>query len=759
MQTEELDVFGRRHLPLLVAAILGTVTVTAALQGAADDRQTAKLARQHALEITTQAATGLSSTLEGRVTDVAGLFNASQAVSPEEFSAFTDPMLQDSKAASLSFIELVDGQDRTAFERRSGLTIAKPNVPGTPVPASARDRYAVVRYVKTADENQAEIGTDVLSSGVDAEAIAAAERTRSPQSTRPFLIDGNPDPGVRLYVPVYGADAGPSATRQPIGLVSATFRFRDLSLISPQMTGAETEVRIAGAPEFVLGKAHGDVARAKAVIAGRTWEFRVASPPTAKALFGLTKSQAIAIILTILTLLITAVTRQAVVAAERSDELADLRQTERDQAVRDRKADQAAVNALLTHLPDLAVMRFDADMKILSASGGLIPHAGWSREELEGSFVPDVFGNSETVLGGVRGALDGQASGFSFSGIRVADKRYWMQALPLPGDERAGLLVASDVTALMGAETARAEAQSRFARVFDSAPVGMALVNTKGKFVQVNEAMSRITGYDTGALLQMGPPNVTHPADIAVTQRQVKDLLTGRLPGFSVEKRYLHADGHVVWVSLNTTVLTDSDGQPEFILAHVVDITERHAFAEQLQHLANHDPLTDLRNRRSFEECLETQLACVRRYREPAALLMIDLDHFKSVNDTHGHAAGDWVLTGVADTLRRVLRDSDTIGRLGGDEFAVLLPKATPTEAVIVADKVTAALRDLGQQFSDANGPPPVTASIGVAVLRGQHASSDEVFADADAALYSVKSAGRDNFAVAELEPGAQPAS
>ncbi len=176
--------FPRRRLPWLVAAVLGAATITAAVQGAESDRETARVAREHALEITTQAAAALSSGLEARVSDVAGLFNASQAVSAEEFSAFTDPMLADSKATSLSFVELTSG-----------------------------GRRAVVRYIETPDENTAQLGEDALASKVDADAIAAAERTRTPQSTVPFLLDGKADPGVRLYVPVYGPNAGPTATQ------------------------------------------------------------------------------------------------------------------------------------------------------------------------------------------------------------------------------------------------------------------------------------------------------------------------------------------------------------------------------------------------------------------------------------------------------------------------------------------------------------------------------------------------------------------
>ncbi len=742
--------FGRRTLPLLVATVLGAATVTAALLGAAADRDTVRTARTHALEQTTQAAAALGTGLEARVSDVAGLFNASQSVTAAEFSAFTEPMLEDSTAASLSYVELVRRDDRAAFERQTGLAITERSTDGKRVTANADERYAVVRYTKTVDDNEAELGTDALSSAVDAAAIAAAERTRTPQSTRPVMLAGTQGPGVTLYVPVYGADAGPTATRQATGFVAATFRFQDLS-IGLQATGAPTQLRISGAPDFKIGEVDGEVSTSRTVIAGRTWQLSVGNLPATSQLFGLTRGQLAAIVLTLLTLLITALTRSAVIAAERSDELAILRQAERDQAVRERQSTQAAADELLSHLPDLAVLRFDADLRIVDASGGLLPRAGWSREELEGRKVGEVFGEAGAgMLGPIRGALAGQASGFSFHGIRSASKQYWMQALPLPGDEPGGLLVTSDVTALMGAESARAEAQSRFERVFDSAPVGMALVNTDGKFVQVNEAMAQITGYDRGALLLMGPPNLTHPDDIAATKRQVRDLLSGAVPAMAIEKRYLHADGHTVWVSLNTTVLNDAAGAPEYILAHVLDITERHEFAEQLQHLANHDPLTDLRNRRSFEEALATQVAYVRRYREPAALLMIDLDHFKIVNDTHGHQAGDRVLTGAADTLRLALRDSDTLGRLGGDEFAVLLPKATAAEAGIVAEKVVHALKDLGERLACDLGQPAVTASIGVAIIAGDHRTIDEAFADADRALYAVKTAGRDGFAVAE---------
>lgn len=717
----------RRTLPLIVFLVLAGATIAAALLGAAADRDTADAARRHALEQTVVASSTFGAALESRIVDVAGLFNASEHVSAAEFSAFTEPMLEDSHASELSYAKL-----------------------------DASGRHAVVQFTKTVDDDSASLGTDLFARRSDAEASAAAARTRSPSSTIPVQIGNDPrDLGLRLYVPVYGVDAGPVANREVRGFVVAAFSFRDLSpLLEPLIPrGANIRMRIAGAPDFDPSTISGDASRAKVEIAGRTWEFAVSSPPVAKPVFGLSRGEAAAGILGLLTLLVTLLTWQAVTAARRSDEVAALRQRERDQAVREHASSEAAVRELLAHLPDLAVLRVDADLNVVSANGGLLTRAGWQIDEIEGQPLIDAVGDrGEQLAAPVRKALAGQTSGFSFNGIRASDNRYWMQTLPLPGDQPEALLVTSDLTALMGAETARAEAQARFERLFESAPVGMALVNTKGKFVQVNDALSTITGFSRDALLQMGPPNVTHPADIAITRRQIRGLLSGELARLSVEKRYLRADGHVVWVSLNATVLNDAGGRPEYILAHILDITERHHFEEQLQHLANHDPLTDLRNRRSFEEALETQVAYARRYRDHAALLMIDLDHFKELNDTLGHQVGDVALSSAAAVLRRALRDSDTIGRLGGDEFAVILPKADEAAARCVADKLATELRALGAELAETHGTgdePVITSSIGVAMLGGEHGSIDEALADADRALYAAKAAGRDGFAVA----------
>jgi diguanylate cyclase (GGDEF)-like protein len=177
------------------------------------------------------------------------------------------------------------------------------------------------------------------------------------------------------------------------------------------------------------------------------------------------------------------------------------------------------------------------------------------------------------------------------------------------------------------------------------------------------------------------------------------------------------------------------------------DVTERNEVHRRLQHLADHDPLTGLLNRRRFEQEVEQHLMRCRRYGARGAVVLIDIDHFKYVNDTLGHGAGDELIIQISDALRSRLRESDIIARLGGDEFAVLLPQVNLAEAEIVARSLVEGLR--GHARAHADGPlRPVTASIGVSPITAVQLTGDEVMTQADLAMYDAKEAGRDRHAV-----------
>jgi diguanylate cyclase (GGDEF)-like protein len=181
------------------------------------------------------------------------------------------------------------------------------------------------------------------------------------------------------------------------------------------------------------------------------------------------------------------------------------------------------------------------------------------------------------------------------------------------------------------------------------------------------------------------------------------------------------------------------------LLGALILVWSRNERMLQLQREASQDPLTGLKNRRRFEEDLELAMARARRERTTGAVVMLDLDYFKRVNDTHGHPAGDRLIREVADVLRRRSRASDSLARLGGDEFAVVLPHCTAVEAQLAAEGIAKAIREHEPQ----DGGDPITASVGVAMF-GEHARSSiaSVVSEADTAMYAAKDGGRDGVRV-----------
>ncbi|MGD9736176.1 MAG: diguanylate cyclase [Solirubrobacterales bacterium] len=186
------------------------------------------------------------------------------------------------------------------------------------------------------------------------------------------------------------------------------------------------------------------------------------------------------------------------------------------------------------------------------------------------------------------------------------------------------------------------------------------------------------------------------------------------------------------------------------LLGALILIWSRNEQVQQLEREAGEDALTGLKNRRRFEEEVRAAMARRRRDSGTGALLMIDLDHFKEVNDTHGHPAGDRLIEEVAQVLRRRSRAGDIVARLGGDEFAVVLPRSTPVEARVVAEALVAAIRDHDPTL---DGVDPVTASIGVAMFGDDpRMSYATLLSEADTAMYAAKDGGRDGVRVFDAE-------
>ena len=213
-----------------------------------------------------------------------------------------------------------------------------------------------------------------------------------------------------------------------------------------------------------------------------------------------------------------------------------------------------------------------------------------------------------------------------------------------------------DVTDQHRTVRALTEAEELFRSAFEHAPSGMMVVALDGTFVRVNEAMCQILGRPFDELVGRKLFEFTHPDNLAADRAAARAMAAGERSSFTEEKRYLHADGHTVHAEICATVMHHPDGRPAFWLTQVQDVTDRKRHEKELHFQAEHDIVTGLLNRRGFSRALETQTGLVGRYGPVGSILVLDLDHFKYVNDTLGHHAGDQLIVSVATTLSGRLR-------------------------------------------------------------------------------------------------------
>jgi diguanylate cyclase (GGDEF)-like protein/PAS domain S-box-containing protein len=311
----------------------------------------------------------------------------------------------------------------------------------------------------------------------------------------------------------------------------------------------------------------------------------------------------------------------------------------------------------------------------------------------------------------------------------------------------AWVAVDQEITAEREAREALRAAEERFRRAFEDSASGMALVEGRGeevgRFREVNRALVQISGYSPEELLRMSYWELVHPEEIETMRRGVTELVTGRTDIFQAEMRMVGAGEIQRWINFNVSLLRDADGDPINAVVQAQDVTERKRFESELQYLADHDPLTGLFNRRRFAVELERELTAAERYESGGALLILDLDCFKVVNDSRGHSAGDALLVAVGRAIDGRLRTSDIVGRLGGDEFGIILPHADRPQALATAES----LRAVVAAAVDAHAAGTiVTTSVGVAPFGTGEPSGgvERLVSNADAAMYSAKQAGRD---------------
>jgi len=272
-------------------------------------------------------------------------------------------------------------------------------------------------------------------------------------------------------------------------------------------------------------------------------------------------------------------------------------------------------------------------------------------------------------------------------------------------------------------------------RILEESPIGMCSVDVDGNVLRSNMAFLALGGADATSIVAMVPDE-----DRGTLQHAFKRLIEGRTPSVRIETRVRKPTGNEAWCEI--TAVAMRQGLPDAaILLLINDVTERRLREVRLRQLAEMDPLTGLHNRRSFVHALRERLASLERPRRAGgdwALLLIDLDGFKDVNDTCGHAAGDAVLVAVAAAIRDRTRLDDTVGRLGGDEFAVLF-RSGMEDAVTIGEQI---ITRIALAALSVPGTPPVSASVGIVRLRPAR-RAEEMLEAADDAMYQAKRAGK----------------
>jgi diguanylate cyclase (GGDEF)-like protein/PAS domain S-box-containing protein len=306
------------------------------------------------------------------------------------------------------------------------------------------------------------------------------------------------------------------------------------------------------------------------------------------------------------------------------------------------------------------------------------------------------------------------------------------------------------------ARRAQADALARFRMLFEGASIGIVRLRPNGRTVEANPAFEEMLGYTADELGTMGFQDYMHQEDVERAALLFRDLIAGRRETFQLEARYRRKDDELVWAHVRAALERATNGDPACAVAMIENITGRkHAEAELTrqselnQHQALHDALTGLPNRVLFSERIDQAIRHAERGGTRLAILMMDLDRFKEVNDSLGHHAGDELLTVVAERVHGALRDSDTVARLGGDEFGLLVSEPSDTGAVLaVIQRIQLAL---AQPVSLQELPLTIEASIGIAVFPDDGGDGELLVKRADAAMYTAK---RESSTYAFYDPG-----
>jgi diguanylate cyclase (GGDEF)-like protein/PAS domain S-box-containing protein len=405
---------------------------------------------------------------------------------------------------------------------------------------------------------------------------------------------------------------------------------------------------------------------------------------------------------------------------------------------------------VFTQSPDGIVILRCSDLTIRDVNPAFLAGSGYAAEELLGR--PIGFFDSTMDSGSLEATIGALGREGRIANREMVFRRKSGDELPalvsgtltqIDG-EQSLVCIVRDVSQLRHAQEQLRRSEERFRGAFENAPIGILLLDAEGHIFQANRFATELLHYSVDALSSVHISRLVPADERGDLQEQLERLLRSTEPTYRSERRLVCANGMEIWTNCHIVLQRAGNGEPLYCIMQIADITEMKHSQRRMERLAFYDTLTDLANRRLFNDRLQHALEHCRRHRERAGLLYLDLDQFKRVNDTLGHESGDALLREVAKRLARCVRKEDTVGRTGGDEFTILLYDIDAPEHVsLVAQKI---LNELQRPVNISGHQLVVTTSIGITIIPDDGTEPNRLLKNADLAMYRAKEKGRNNY-------------
>jgi len=710
-----------------------------------------------------------------------GLWNSSEAVTAQEWRSFTSSLRLGEAypgVQGVGFITRLSGDQLRAFEQRQR---AQGYADYAVFPPGVRSQYGAITYLEPLDErNRKAFGFDLLTEPVRREAmLRARDSSASALSARVVLLQENEkdrQQGALLFLPVYQgaqAPADAAARREAfLGWVYSPFRMTDLMRATLDGNLADVRVQLfdgdSTAPSHGLFDSQTGEPAAGATleetrrlnIAGRPWTLVI----TPRDAF-LKQQHPWAAFVLLTGLAISAMVFIVVMTLLRSE--ARARQIARRMSTAFREAEgrhQAIVQAASE-----AILTIDDSGLVRSFNAGAERIFNFTADEVVGRDIALLI--SDRDRGATKDFLRRffEATEFSVSRREAIGRRKGGQefsaavslGLLRVGSERSVVVLLQDVTDRKIAEGALAEADHMQRLLFGSVPYPIISTNNDGIINFVNQAAEAELGYQAAELVGVRAIDTFHLREEIFDRRQGKtryglparpeisalEVLTADCVTRGSSERewtYLRKGGESFPALVTTSRVTDRSGTQMGFIFLIVDISERKEAECHIMHLAHHDALTDLPNRTLLNERLANAVSRAAANETCVGVLMLDLDHFKRINDTLGHEVGDGLLVAISDRLRSLVRREDTVARMGGDEFVIVLPDVPGPERVQdIAHKI---VEGVFRPVEVGGHELQVSGSVGVALYPRDGSDEGMLLRSADSAMYVAKQRGRANY-------------